>query len=354
MLQDYSKGLMIGLAVGFMIVPVILVSLRLWAKWLSARRMALDDHLAIAALFVSITCCLLQLTTAVHGHLGQHQPLYSDGTPIMDDPGLIFFEKTKFALNMLGIVGLGLIKASILIYYKNIFTTRPFRYAVYGMLTIITIWTAGYFFSHLFTCYPITVFIEPYYGNKCVNQVPMFLSVAISGTIIDCIILAMPIPVILGLQLPLKQRIAVMGILLLGAAVCAVSIARVIALFEVAGEYLRHPNDVIYYTAPVFFWINIELSLAVVSACLPTLRPIWTHFRPEVKRLPTHSSSGYASAGQDASKNSRLSRYRKYARTPYSELEELELTRNDDVALQPQDGIVREIRIEQTRGELRI
>ena len=44
------------------------------------------------------------------------------------------------------------------------------------------------------------------------------------------------------------------------------------------------------YTSPVFFWTNIETALAVVSACLPTLRPIYTHFRPSA--LP---KSGYAS-----------------------------------------------------------
>ena len=32
------------------------------------------------------------------------------------------------------------------------------------------------------------------------------------------------------------------------------------------------------YTSPVFFWTNIEISLGVVSACLPTLRPLWTHY----------------------------------------------------------------------------
>jgi hypothetical protein len=30
------------------------------------------------------------------------------------------------------------------------------------------------------------------------------------------------------------------------------------------------------YTSPVFFWTNIEISLAVILACLPTLRPVWT------------------------------------------------------------------------------
>jgi hypothetical protein len=43
----------------------------------------------------------------------------------------------------------------------------------------------------------------------------------------------------------------------------------------------RNPrtNSFIDYTSPVFFWTNIELSLAVISGCLPTLRPIWTHLR---------------------------------------------------------------------------
>jgi hypothetical protein len=111
------------------------------------------------------------------------------------------------------------------------------------MLCIVWTWTIGYFFGHLFSCFPVTVFIEAYYGNKCFNQVPMFLSVAISGTIIDFLILSMPIPIIMGLQLPMQQKIGVMGILLLGAVVCSVSIARVVALYEVAGQYLLHPND---------------------------------------------------------------------------------------------------------------
>ena len=33
------------------------------------------------------------------------------------------------------------------------------------------------------------------------------------------------------------------------------------------------------YTSPVFLWTNIEISLGVFSACLPTYRPIWLYFR---------------------------------------------------------------------------
>jgi hypothetical protein len=41
---------------------------------------------------------LTALLAAVYGHLGQHQPLDTNGQPIMDDPGLIFFEQVGSTL----------------------------------------------------------------------------------------------------------------------------------------------------------------------------------------------------------------------------------------------------------------
>jgi hypothetical protein len=108
-----------------------------------------------------------------------------------------------------------------------------------------------------------------------------------------------------------------------------VSVTRVIATYSIAQEYVKHPDDVIYYTAPVFFWTNIELSLAIVCACLPTLRPIWFHFHP---RQPTtnKSSYGYGSSKVSGMKNN-SSFGAKYgsSRTPYKEIDELELTGYD-------------------------
>ncbi|KAF2246551.1 hypothetical protein BU26DRAFT_48625 [Trematosphaeria pertusa] len=345
--HNYTKGQMIGLALGFMIPPVLFVGLRLWAKTLSAKRLAWDDYLTIAALLVSITCCALQLATAMHGHLGQHQPQYPDGSPIMDDPGLIFFEETKFAINCVSILGLGLIKSSILVLYKNIFRVRKFQLVIYGMLAFVIGWTISFFFSHLFTCFPITVFIEPYYGNKCVKTVPMFMALLFTDVIADVVILVLPIPMILSIQLPMKKKLAVIGMLGLGAAVCAVSITRVVATYAIAEEYIKHSNDVIYYTAPVFFWTNIELSLAIVCACLPTLRPIWLHFFPKPVATQSGSGYGYGSSRLAGTKNSSLGV--KFGRMPYEEIEELELTRHEQLPSLPHNGvIVREVTIQQT------
>jgi len=81
---------------------------------------------------------------------------------------------------MISIIGLGLVKSSILIMYKSIFSVRKFRIVVYCVLAYVVAWTVSFSFSHLFTCYPITVFIEPYYGNSCVETVPMFLALLVS------------------------------------------------------------------------------------------------------------------------------------------------------------------------------
>lgn len=82
---------------------------------------------------------------------------------------------------MISILGLGLVKCSILVLYKNIFSVPKFRIMVFWALGFVICWTIAFFFSHLFTCYPITVFIEPSYGNSCVETVPMFMSLLVSG-----------------------------------------------------------------------------------------------------------------------------------------------------------------------------
>lgn len=62
MYHNYSKSMMIGLAIAFMILPFVFVCLRLWAKRIS-KRIGWDDFLTIAALAVSLTCSILQLAS---------------------------------------------------------------------------------------------------------------------------------------------------------------------------------------------------------------------------------------------------------------------------------------------------
>ncbi|KAH7007944.1 uncharacterized protein B0I36DRAFT_258309 [Microdochium trichocladiopsis] len=323
MTTEYSKEQVIGLAVAFMFLSILFYALRVWARLLIGR-FTLDDYLAGGALILSIICCALQLAAAVEGRLGTHQALLPDGTADMNDPGLAFFENSKFVMNMLSILGLGLVKCSILVLYLNLFPSTTFKWVTYGMLAYVGVWTVSFFFSHLFTCYPIDTFIDFFEHKNCVNQAAMFLTVLYTNVVADFAILVLPVPMIMGLQLQLKTKLAVIGMLSLGAATCAISVTRVIAITSVANEYVRHPNDIIYYTAPVFYWTNIELSMAVVCACLPTLRPIWFHFYP--KKAVTGSNS--YEFGYGASSSRKGTGRNNIRSAPYTEIDEMELGEN--------------------------
>lgn len=85
-----------------------------------------------------------------------------------------------------------------------------------------------------------------------------------------------------------------------------------VVFFQTGDNLKHHSNDVTCgfilssllahlltspdYTSPVFFWSVIELCLANVSACLPTLRPIFTR-HSTLARLPgSRKTSSYDSA----------------------------------------------------------
>lgn len=78
----------------------------------------------------------------------------------------------------------------------------------------------AFFFANLLECVPISEAFKnaPGMGGnpKCINAIPMYLSQVYSDVVLDVLILAIPIPLVWKLQLPVKQKIAVLGIFLLG------------------------------------------------------------------------------------------------------------------------------------------
>lgn len=277
--DNYSQSQMIGIGIFFIVLPIVAVGLRVWAKMLGRRGIAGDDILIFCALAFAIGCGIVQLVAAIDGQLGQHQTVMPNGQPILNDPRFVKYEKCKFAVNILSTVGLGFTKSSFLLFYMSIFTTRRFRVLAQVVLGLVVSWAVAFFFANLFTCYPISPFIEAFYKNHCVDGLALWYAMAISDIIVDFFILIMPIPMVLKLQLPLHQRIGVLAMFLLGATVIAFSITRALVYVHVGQRLDEHYNDETYYTSPVFFWATIELSTAVLSASLPTYRPIWLKLR---------------------------------------------------------------------------
>ncbi|OJK01932.1 hypothetical protein ASPACDRAFT_76435 [Aspergillus aculeatus ATCC 16872] len=273
--MGYNKGEMIALGFILMFVPAIFVGLRVWARRLCGAQMGSDDYTIFAALLFCTAVCICQLIGAIDGQLGQTQATYPNGEPILDDPRFLTYERAKFALHMLSVMGVGLSKASVILLYMRIFHTRTFRRVCQLFLGLAIAWTAVMFFVCLFQCYPVTALVEGFYGNKCINTMVFYNGLSGSDVVLDVCVLLLPIPMVLRVKLEVRQKAAVLGMFLLGALAVASSIARLAAFIECERVLLIHYNNETYYTSGVFIWTVVELALAIISACLPTLRPLF-------------------------------------------------------------------------------
>lgn len=180
---------------------------------------------------------------------------------------------------MITISGLGCIKASVIYLYLRIFKAPALSaFQIIGRIAmgITAAWTIAFFFTSLFQCIPVTAIVEAYYSReKCVNINQFYNAGCITDIIVDFLILILPIPMVLRLQLSFRQRLAILGIFLLGTLAAASSIARLIVYLRFDEISVVHPNDRTYYMSGIFIVTVVEMDLAIISACLPTLRPLF-------------------------------------------------------------------------------
>ena len=50
MTDSYSRQQMINIGIAFLVLPIVFVGLRIWAKTLNRKRLAWDDYLIVIAL----------------------------------------------------------------------------------------------------------------------------------------------------------------------------------------------------------------------------------------------------------------------------------------------------------------
>ena len=203
------------------------------------------------------------------------------------------FEKTKYIDEIFEILTYGTAKLSVIFLYRRIFALKIFRYVTTLAVAVVGAWLVSFLFVIIFQCTPITSqwdSLEIMNQNNCVDQLPFYYANAITDLLTDVMILVLPLPMVARLQMPMKQKMAVTGMFLLGTLVCVTSAMRLAVFLKLVPEFPKHLSDVTYYNTPLGHWSLIEASLSVVSACLPTLRPLFNSSRRKQTSY-IHSSS---------------------------------------------------------------
>ncbi|KAI0538856.1 hypothetical protein GGR58DRAFT_279818 [Xylaria digitata] len=261
----------------------IALGLRIWARNFQRFGMMADDYLMIVALIFTYGTLVITILGAKAGagrHLWALHP---------QDVADIF--RLLYSYTFIYAGSVSFTKLSILLFYRRLFERGSTWFHI--RLGFAAFFTAGYLLSiwavAAALCQPTEFFWTQFLGvtdGKCLNINASFLSLTVLNLVADLLVLVVPIPEILALQMGTKKKIGVCAVMLLGGLVCVVSAVRIWAFYRFTVE-----TDITWVQADVFLLSSVEPAFGIVSACLPSLRPLYRRARAKITGKESHSTS---------------------------------------------------------------
>ncbi|KAK3712108.1 hypothetical protein LTR37_009199 [Vermiconidia calcicola] len=191
------------------------------------------------------------------------------------------------ANNNLWILIVNITKASILVQYLRIFSSRTIRLCCCAILLILLPAACWGIFGGTFLCSPTAKLWKPELPGHCKSARNYWYSVAGMNIGLDFITLLLPLPAIHGLHLPRKQKFALLFVFLLGFFVCIVSVARVVTVRIAAAK-----GDYVASGVWAIIWSAVEANVGIMCASLLAVKPLIVHLFPklmEETEPPRHS-----------------------------------------------------------------
>lgn len=253
-----------------------------------------DDWIILATLILGIPSTLLATLGA--GGYGLGRDIW---TLSFDD--ITMFAKCFYILQILYVIGIPMVKLSLLFFYLRVFPARPVRRVLWGTVVLIAIFCVTFLFVTIFECSPISFFWESWDGEhkgKCINlhaivwiqYVPSqlffhyssiivvlgprqgFFSAKIANSLparaamsvaLDVWMLAIPFSQLPGLKLHWKKKVGVGLMFFVGTFVTVVSILRLQSLMKYANS-----SNATWDNTSVAIWSTI-VSITLVPLRLP-------------------------------------------------------------------------------------
>ncbi|OTA80569.1 hypothetical protein M434DRAFT_37906 [Hypoxylon sp. CO27-5] len=163
------------------------------------------------------------------------------------------------------------VKLSILRLYGGIFASRQFNYCLWVVAAIMIAWAISCGFTAVFQCRPISHTWDPRVEEDfCINY---GISLLVSGVIniaTDFTILAIPIPMILGLQISRQKKWLLIFTFAMGGSACIISIIRLAFTIKVGSTTDESWDDI-----PAGLLSIVELMFGFLAASIPTYRPLY-------------------------------------------------------------------------------
>ncbi len=123
---------------------------------------------------------------------------------------LFFIAQTPYKVSVC------LTKVATILLYLRIFISRGFRVAAFIAMGVIVAWSIGGIFATIFQCVPVAGSWDKSADASCIDKGKFWVAYAVMNILTDVMVLALPIPVILKLQLKTREKVLLCAMFLLG------------------------------------------------------------------------------------------------------------------------------------------
>ncbi|KAG4415497.1 hypothetical protein IFR04_011369 [Cadophora malorum] len=268
--RPYDATALIACIGVFLALAVITSAIRIYTRSRIVSELAIDDYLMLMALACSIVLTGFILNLLNYG-LGKH---------LYDVPLNMLYPNFLFS-NVLAAIffcaATGFAKASILLFYGRIFPSRTFKLIILCLVVFTVSYSLASVLVNVFSCKPVSGSWDLALATTavCINRPVFYFAQAGLGIFTDFATLAAPLPFLWKLQMPVRQKIGVSAVLMMGGFVCIVSIIRLLSI-----KTLLDSTDLTKATTPALMWCVIELNISIIGGNFPTLRPFLRKYVP--------------------------------------------------------------------------
>ncbi|KPM44632.1 hypothetical protein AK830_g1897 [Neonectria ditissima] len=186
----------------------------------------------------------------------------------------------------------GFAKISLVLFYNKLSPQKWWKWSVCGTFILVVGYNVAIFFAVIFGCRPLQKhWTAEMTDGSCVNRPAIYIATAALGIFSDLVLLVLPIPMIVRLQMPPRQKAGLILLFTIGSATLVTSVVRMVLLMPIL-----HHGDVTWVITSAVIWIFVESNLLIICASLTTLRRFFIHVAPRLIG-ERGSSAGYPLSG---------------------------------------------------------
>ncbi|KAK3378956.1 hypothetical protein B0T24DRAFT_143293 [Lasiosphaeria ovina] len=264
-------------------IALVFVALRFYTRTRLVRVLGASDWVSAASLLAALAMCISKVLECAHG-TGRHKWDIDVNAEMKDFLQAWWFTLFTYQLS------LALTKASVCLLYLTIFTFAWARKATYAVLIFVVVSSLWCLASLLTACIPLQAFWDSTVKASFCQSGIVWWTITGLPIATDVLVCIIPIPMVIRLKLPRRQKALVVSIFTMGFLVCLISFVRLAITIHSA----RQPDpDFTYARKDISYWTIIEVHAAISITSIMTLKPLILKLWPSLLRTQNPDTSSY-------------------------------------------------------------